>query len=400
MTDASAITTTLATTASSTAESLSTEELQRLTEVLNAVNDAGRVSAQVLQGELDVPSWTAQRYIERLVAEGVLMCDPEDPARFHLAPNDKGAEQAPAAAAIETREVHLVDITVDVAIQPRVGINQEVVDDYTAAYARGETLPPLELFEIEGELTLVAGFHRYKAARQADLETLSCEVRVGTTQEASMHAIASNAKHGARMTRADKRKVIGTLLRDDQWATKSNSAIARFVGVDHKTVANVRKELESEGLLGDSQDGTRTVERGGKTFTMKTAGIGTDQAATESAAPTVPFDGEDEVAEGTLLPCDGPTPAADACGDGDISGEITGPGHPDPPSMHPAGRPSNVTIKEVRAAAQAWIAALQNVAPSAKALADAMKASARQDRVRSAAHQIEGAIDLIRLASE
>jgi hypothetical protein len=62
---------------------------------------------------------------------------------------------------------------------------------------------------------------------------------------------------------ADKQHAILALLHDPAWHQRSNRAIARQCGVDHKTVGKWRKVLS-----GDIPQMERTVQRNGTTYTL------------------------------------------------------------------------------------------------------------------------------------
>ena len=53
--------------------------------------------------------------------------------------------------------------------------------------------------------------------------------------------------YGLRYTNADKRKIIKNALQHPNARGMSDRQIARHVGVDHKTVGRVRRELEAAG---------------------------------------------------------------------------------------------------------------------------------------------------------
>ena len=52
--------------------------------------------------------------------------------------------------------------------QARLGLTEEAVKSYELAYKAGKSLPALEVFEVDGELIVVDGFHRLEAAKRAE----------------------------------------------------------------------------------------------------------------------------------------------------------------------------------------------------------------------------------------
>jgi hypothetical protein len=63
--------------------------------------------------------------------------------------------------------VKIEEITVDKSLQARARLDQETITDHADAYKNGEEMPPIEVFEIEGDLKVVSGFHRLQALKQA-----------------------------------------------------------------------------------------------------------------------------------------------------------------------------------------------------------------------------------------
>ena len=125
---------------------------------------------------------------------------------------------------------------------------------------------------------LADGFHRVYAAEAAGLAEIVADVRSGTRRDALFHSLSANALHGYRRTTDDKRRAIDVMLNDPEWARWSDSEVARQIGVSHTTVASRRPSGHS-GKIAD----TRLVNRGGSTFPMNTANIGSGAPTTSSS---------------------------------------------------------------------------------------------------------------------
>lgn len=137
--------------------------------------------------------------------------------------------------------IEILDIAVDSDLQPRVKINDEVVDEYASSMQHGETFPPITVF-IDGEKNWLAdGYHRYYAAKKAGLDCLGAEFRTGTKTDALKFALSANATHGLKRSQADKRRVVLVALRE--FGTLSNREIAKLVKVDDKTVGKYRERM-------------------------------------------------------------------------------------------------------------------------------------------------------------
>lgn len=146
---------------------------------------------------------------------------------------DKGAESV--------THVELSLITVDTDIQPRDGLNQDDVERYAEHL---DELPPVVVFFDGKTRWLSSGFHRYAAHEMRGKTLIACEVREGSREDAYLFARGDNAAHekaGRPLTRKEKRRVIGEVLRVvPHW---SDSRIAEHVGVHHSTVASRRVEV-------------------------------------------------------------------------------------------------------------------------------------------------------------
>lgn len=143
----------------------------------------------------------------------------------------------------KTELVDLELIRIDGGTQARVSINQEAVEDYADVYKAEDNLPPVVVFFDGTEYWLADGFHRYHGARKAELAKLNCEVRKGTQRDAILFAVGANRSHGLKRTNADKRKAVGMLLADPEWAGQSDRWLAETAGVAHPFVAKLREEL-------------------------------------------------------------------------------------------------------------------------------------------------------------
>jgi hypothetical protein len=73
--------------------------------------------------------------------------------------------------------------------------------------------------------------------------TIAAEIQPGTRRDALLYGIRRNSAHGLRYSHEDKRNAIRLLVSDPQCSAWSDRQIARHCGVDHKTVAAVRKEI-------------------------------------------------------------------------------------------------------------------------------------------------------------
>lgn len=162
-------------------------------------------------------------------------------------------------------ELELDKIRIDGGTQPRAKIDMETVADYHAAFELGANFPPIDVFFDGKEYWLADGFHRWHAARAANLESLDAFVHQGSVRDAILFAVGANAAHGLKRTNEDKRQAVLLLLNDSEWTQWSNRAIAERCGVSHHLVNDLRKTVEPDSTVLERKFTTST----GKTATHK-----------------------------------------------------------------------------------------------------------------------------------
>lgn len=122
-------------------------------------------------------------------------------------------------------------------------VNEQVVQDYMARF---DELPPVVVVRLNGVLYIVDGYHRVEAARRSGRTEIRAVVLEDMEEvEALRLAIRLNLPHGLRLTRADRRYAAEQWLRLHPEAT--DRRIAEETGLTHKTVARIRKRLETSG---------------------------------------------------------------------------------------------------------------------------------------------------------
>lgn len=151
-------------------------------------------------------------------------------------------------------------ISLEEGTQSRVQENGSKIRDYGRLMAevnwdwQKSQYQPITLFwdAAAQKLWCGDGHHRIKAARQEFIKQISVDIRLGTLADAKIFNCTANSAHGIRTTRQDKRHQIQILLTtlsllpeetQSQW---SDREIARRIGVDHKTVGKIRRQIEAE----------------------------------------------------------------------------------------------------------------------------------------------------------
>jgi hypothetical protein len=169
------------------------------------------------------------------------------------------------------QKIKLSYIVADPDLQPPTGMNPETIEDYADDMRRGDKFPPLTVF-YDGKTYLLAdGFHRYRAALAIKSKTISCDVRRGSKRDALLFSVSSNAAHGRRRSKADRRMAVTKLLEDKEWGKWSDREISRRCHVGHPFVGQLRNELAVTGS--SSSERTYTTKHGTKAK-MKTKNIG------------------------------------------------------------------------------------------------------------------------------
>jgi alkylated DNA nucleotide flippase Atl1 len=152
--------------------------------------------------------------------------------------------------------------------QGRTKSDPDTVDAFEAAMRSGDEFPPGVAFFDGKNYYLGDGLQRTTAAIRTGRSLFPYEIREGDYSDAllyslSLEAHAEGEKAPLRRSNADKRNAVAVMLRHEKWSKYSARKIADHVGVDPKTVASVREELESgEEILSCGQ----VVGSDGKTY--------------------------------------------------------------------------------------------------------------------------------------
>jgi hypothetical protein len=174
-------------------------------------------------------------------------------------------------------------LTRDPEVQARSQLDRKTVKHYAALIEDGVELPPLTVFDDGEKLYIADGFLRDAAAELAGLDHFPCDVRRGTRRDALLYSIGANSGHGLPFTRADKRRAVAKLLRDEEWRRWSDTEIARHAGVGKSFVSTMRRELQPEAV-----GAARLARRGAQVYEMRPAAPPARASATTPTAATTP----------------------------------------------------------------------------------------------------------------
>lgn len=151
----------------------------------------------------------------------------------------------------EVISIPLEEIVIDQRIQPRETLHANRVSEYAEAYADEQDMPPIKAHEVDDNVILCDGFHRYAAACEARLTHLTCRVRRGSTWGALIvDAIRSNAFHGQPLTQREKRAAISKIaaIYAETGADITQSELADITGTSQATVSRVLNEGKSDNV--------------------------------------------------------------------------------------------------------------------------------------------------------
>ena len=171
------------------------------------------------------------------------------------------------------------DIELDDQIQPRVEQKEEVILEYAENLANGAEFPPVDVFYDGETYWLADGFHRYQAYALENRDTIPAIIYKGGRREAIIHAAGANATHGVPRSNADKRRVVGNMLKDPEFNIESDNTIAEWCKVSQPFVSKMRKEFTYNGYKFES------VRKCADGRIMETSNIGAKPKTGEAEDP-------------------------------------------------------------------------------------------------------------------
>ena len=139
----------------------------------------------------------------------------------------------------------IAQIRRDGGTQPRQGMDEDAVNDYANALRGGEQLPAIDVMFDGATYWLFDGFHRTEAHLRAGLTDIAATIHRGTLEDAQWRSFAANKGHGLRRSNADKERAVRAALKHPSGVGLSNVQVAKHVGVDDKTVARYRADMEA-----------------------------------------------------------------------------------------------------------------------------------------------------------
>ena len=147
----------------------------------------------------------------------------------------------------EIKNLDIDQLRIDGGTQPRVKIDDGLIQEYTELMNEGVKFPPLTVFHDGVTYWLVDGFHRYWAHCHLKHKKIDVVIHAGTQRDAILYSVGVNTAHGLRRSNPDKRHAVMRLLNDPEWAQWSSHEIAKRCGVSVTTVSKYRTERIGAG---------------------------------------------------------------------------------------------------------------------------------------------------------
>ena len=148
----------------------------------------------------------------------------------------------------EQVKLKLNQLTIDPTIDIRQKLDEATIQDYMDSF---DQLPPVTVFQTDGELLLADGFHRAMAAQRLGITEVETEVKKGTREDALEFAAYANTRHGKRLTPEEKKEAIRRLCQlHPDW---SRDKIATMLGCSSWNVdAVLNADKVKRGVVGAS----------------------------------------------------------------------------------------------------------------------------------------------------
>ena len=149
---------------------------------------------------------------------------------------------------MDVRELPVDEIVLDPGLNLRDQLDPETIERYAES---SEDLPPVTVFDVDGQWLLADGFHRHAAFISRNSLKIPANVREGTYAQALEFAAGANLTHGLPLRRQERRRAVEVRLRLDP--ERSDRQLSRELGVSRDLVAKVRHDLVGAGQIGPGE---------------------------------------------------------------------------------------------------------------------------------------------------
>lgn len=128
----------------------------------------------------------------------------------------------------------------DNSLQPRTNYDDEKLHELMASIKEKGILQPILVRKKEGQLEVVAGERRLRAARALDLEEIPAIIKEVTDQEAFVIALIENIQR-EELNPIEEAEAYSKLIEEFGY---TQEAVARSVGKDRSTISNLLRVLK------------------------------------------------------------------------------------------------------------------------------------------------------------
>lgn len=104
--------------------------------------------------------------------------------------------------------IKLDSLIVDTKFQPRDNLDGSHLNNLKELYLDEVKLPAITVFEDNDLSYVIDGFHRYRAAQLAGLDSIECVKFQGSYDQALYYGFKSNMRHGLSLSRAERVKFL------------------------------------------------------------------------------------------------------------------------------------------------------------------------------------------------
>ena len=155
---------------------------------------------------------------------------------------------------VKTKLITTSLLNLDPRLQCRESVPESIIKEYEEGWKDKVDFPPVQVYEVDGELFVTDGFCRVMAAANIGKSKIPATITKGSFSDAVRAACGANYNHGLRRTNADKRKA--ALIAIAQFPDETTRALAEMCGVSHAYIGNLREgEKKIEKLIDQAAAG-------------------------------------------------------------------------------------------------------------------------------------------------
>ena len=118
--------------------------------------------------------------------------------------------------------------------QPRVRFDEKAMEELTESIRVNGLIQPITVREVDGQYEIIAGERRWRACKNAGLETIPCYILSPTENEAAEMALVENIQR-EDLTAVEEAKGYVQIMRQ---ASMTQEEVARRIGKSQSAVAN------------------------------------------------------------------------------------------------------------------------------------------------------------------